>query len=255
MRIFVDSRFGEGPSNDFRFTLVRPVELREGSVGVVDQILISHTFETILPEYNDQLYLAWQDGDYTLAPGPVFVPQGPLECRVLTVAPHNYNINGMAAHLQQVLRVVADDSSLLCMVHGSGNRLLFSQLVGTDKVRDYHLLSHNQLRHSLGKAQDGVWTGLAINHADPQDAGLTLGLMTGFDHLIENQGNSVLVGDIVSMTQYRQLFLHSHFGTTECVGPRDENTIVKSIAVKGNIAMLFWRRTIRTWTLFASRRP
>jgi len=58
MRIFVDSRFGEGPSNDFRFTLARPVELREGSVGVIDQVLMSHTFETIMPGYNDKLYLA-----------------------------------------------------------------------------------------------------------------------------------------------------------------------------------------------------
>ena len=35
------------------------------------------------------------------------------------------------------------------------------------------------------------------------------------------------------MTSYRQLFLHSHFGTTESIGPRGENTIVKSIAVTG----------------------
>ena len=35
------------------------------------------------------------------------------------------------------------------------------------------------------------------------------------------------------MTQYRQLFLHSHFGTTECIGLRGENTIGKSIAVAG----------------------
>jgi len=133
MRIFVDSRFGEGPSNDFRFTLARPVELREGSVGVIDQVLMSHTFETIMEGYNDKLYLAWQAGDYTLAPGPVFVPQGNLECRVLTISPFNYNINSMAAHLQQVLRAAADDTSLLCMVHASGNRLLFSQSVGTEK--------------------------------------------------------------------------------------------------------------------------
>ena len=125
----MDSRFGEGASNDFRYTLARPVELREGSVGVIDQVILSHTFETVMPGYNDKLYLAWQDGDYTLAPGPVFVPQGPLECRVLTISPFNCNINGMAAHLQQVLRAAADDSSRLCMVHGSGKRLLFSQLV------------------------------------------------------------------------------------------------------------------------------
>ena len=136
MRIFVDSRFGEGPSNDFRYTLARPVELREGSVGVIDQVVISHTFETVMPGYNDQLYIAWQDGDYTLAPGPVFVPQGSLTCRVLTVAPHSYNINSMAAHLQQILRAEADDDNILVMTHLSGTRLLFSQSVGTEKIRD-----------------------------------------------------------------------------------------------------------------------
>ena len=67
MRIFIDSRFGEGPSNDFRFTLARPQQLREGSVGVIDQVLLSHTFETVMPGYNDKLYLAWQEGEYTLA--------------------------------------------------------------------------------------------------------------------------------------------------------------------------------------------
>ena len=103
MRIFIDSRFGEGPSNDFMFTLARPQELREGSVGVIDQVLLSHTFETVMPNYNDKLYIAWQDGEYTLAPGPVLVPQGALECRQLTVSPFNYNINSMAAHLQQLL--------------------------------------------------------------------------------------------------------------------------------------------------------
>ena len=131
MRFFVDSRFGEGPSNDFRFTLARSVELREGSVGVIDQVLMSHTFETVMEGYNDKLYLAWQEGDYTLAPGPFFVPQGNLECRALTISPGNYNIHSMAAHLQQVLRAAAEDPNLLCMVHSSGNRLLFSQLVQT----------------------------------------------------------------------------------------------------------------------------
>ena len=109
----------------------------------------------------------------------------------------------------------------------------FSQLVQTDKIRDYFILTHNELRHNLGKGQDGTWTGPVIDHADPQDVGLTLGLMTGLDRKTDNQGNSVLIGDIVSMTQYRQLFLHSHFGTTECIGPRGENTIVKSVAVTG----------------------
>ena len=65
MRIFIDSRFGEGPSNDFRFTLARPLELREGSVGVIAQVLLSHTFETVMEGYNDKLYVAWQDGNRT----------------------------------------------------------------------------------------------------------------------------------------------------------------------------------------------
>ena len=98
MRIFVDNRFGEGPLNYFRFNLARPVELRHGSVGVIDQVLMSHTFETIMEGYNDKLYLAWQAGDYTLAPGPVFVPQGNLECRVLTITPGNYNIYSAWQH-------------------------------------------------------------------------------------------------------------------------------------------------------------
>jgi len=189
MHIFIDCRFGEGLSNDFRFTLARPLELREGSVGVIDQVLLSHTFETVMEGYNDKLYVAWQDGNITLAPGPVFVPQGNLECRVLTITPGNYNIFSMAAHLQQVLRAAADDPYILCMVHSSGNRLLFSQDVGTNKIRDYFILTHNELRHTLGKGS--TWTGLAINRAGPQDAGLTLGLMTGVDRKIENQGNSV----------------------------------------------------------------
>jgi len=233
MRIFIDSRFGEGASNDFRFTLARPVELREGSVGVIDQVIMSHTFETVMPGYNDKLYFAWQEGGYTLAPGPVFTPQGPLECRVLTVSPFNYNINTMAAHLQQLLRAEANDADILVMVHASGNRILFSQSVGTTKIRDYFILTHEELRRGIGKASDGVWNGPPIDRDDPQDAGLTIGLMKGVDRKLENQGNSVLVGDIVSMTSYRQLFLHSHFGSTECVGPRGENTIVKSIAVTG----------------------
>ena len=139
----------------------------------------------------------------------------------------------MAAHLQQVLRAAADDSNLLCMVHASGSRILFSQSVGTTKIRDYFILTHNELRHGLGKGADGVWTSPAINRSDTQDIGLTIGLMTGIDRKIENQGNSQLIGDIVSMTQYCQIFLHSHFGNTESMGPRGEDTIVKSIAVTG----------------------
>ena len=149
------------------------MELREGSVGVIDQALMSHTFETTMEGYNNKLYLAWQEGDYTLAPGPVFVPQGNLECRVLTISPGNYNIHSMAAHLQQALRAAADDPNLLYMVHSSGNRLLFSQLVQTDELRDYFILTHNELRHILGRGQDGTWTGPVIDHADPQDVGLT----------------------------------------------------------------------------------
>jgi len=235
MRIFVDSRFGEGPSNDFRFTLARPVELREGSVGVIDQVILAHTFETVMTGFNDRLYLAWQDGDYTLAPGPVFVPQGPLTCRVLTVAPHSYNINSMASHLQTILRAEADDDNILVMTHLSGTRLLFSQSVGTDKIRDYFILTHEELRHGVGMGADTVWNGPTFDRNDPQDVGLTIGLMKGLNRKLENQGNSILIGDIVSMTCYRQLFLHSHFGTTESIGPRGENTIVKSIAVTGQL--------------------
>ena len=89
-----------------------------------------------------------------------------------------------------------------------------------------------------------MWNGPAFDRNDPQDAGLTIGLMQGLNKKLENQGNSILIGDIVSMTCYRQLFLHSHFGTTESNGPRGENTIVKSIAVTNQLGDVILEKMI-----------
>merc|ERR1712086_15488 len=146
-----------------------------------------------MPDYNDKLYIAWQDGEYTLAPGPVFTPQGPLECRVLTLSPYNYNIHSMAAHLQQLLRVAANDESILVMTHLSGTRLIFSQSVGTEKIRDYYILTHEELRHGVGMGANEVWTGDIFDRNDPQDVGLTVGLMRGTRRKLENQGNGLIV--------------------------------------------------------------
>ena len=59
MRIYIDSRHrSSGTSDsDFSVTLRRPLEFKPDTVGVVEQVILSNTFESIVAGVNDKLYV------------------------------------------------------------------------------------------------------------------------------------------------------------------------------------------------------
>ena len=53
MRIYIDSRFRtSGTDSDFTVSLARPLELPVNSVGIVEQVLLSNTFESVIAVVN-----------------------------------------------------------------------------------------------------------------------------------------------------------------------------------------------------------
>ncbi len=58
-RIYIDSRFRlpGGTDSDFRYALKTPIEIPRGTIGWIDGVVISHSFNTVIQGHNDRLFV------------------------------------------------------------------------------------------------------------------------------------------------------------------------------------------------------
>ena len=112
MRIYIDSRFRtSGTDSDFTISLPRPVELPPNSVGIVEQVVFSNTFESIIAGRNDKLYVRES-------------VSGVLTDRVLTLAGGTYTPSSLATVVATALNTL--NGTYTCTVASTQNKLIIT---------------------------------------------------------------------------------------------------------------------------------
>ena len=113
MRIYIDSRHRVpgGTDSDFSTLLRRPIELPPNSVGVIEQCLLSNTFESIIAGVNDKLYVRESIS-------------GVLTDKALTLPAGSYVPSSLATVVAAALNTLA--GTYTCTVSSTGNKLIIS---------------------------------------------------------------------------------------------------------------------------------
>ena len=215
MRFYIDSRHRSSGSSDsdFSVTLSKPQEFKPDTVGVVEQVILSNTFETITTGVNDKLYVRES-------------VSGVLTDTVLVIQAGSYTPASIASTVSVLLNSL--NGTYTCTVASTGNKLI---ITNTYTFPDHaEILTREQL---VNQSLNPPWTGTGVNtlnYKDTADACAVIGLMSGTGGVYSTQ---MLLTKFVSLQPYRVLYLHSHFASSDSLGPLGQTTIIRCIPVTG----------------------
>ena len=231
-RIYIDSEFRDsGTNQNFQYSLKRPFEVEPNSLGFVSDVCIPNVFESIIPNYNDRLYVRTYQDDW----------MGTLAQQDYTVqlTRGQYDITTIATELQTKLN--ATQANLGITVTAQGARLQFATtLVYPQRIE---LLTKEVLQ--MKSVPGDPWNGnAAIDFERPNDACNTCGINEGTSSGAAAQSASVLDvamfhsgadyrGSVVQLVPYKLLFLHSNIGDGLSYGAQGESSIVRRIPIVG----------------------
>jgi len=219
-RIYIDSRFRlpGGTDSNFRYALKTPIEIPRGTMGWIDGVVISHSFNSVIQGHNDTLFVREVQG-------------ASYEDRVLTIPAGNYNGYTLAATIETLLNLGTTLPHVWTVTFDSGT-LTFANTSPGASGGGYILP-----REIIESANlQPVW-GYTMSPKPPP-----LSLEADASRLIGNLASpAIAVHSLQSFTTewidllpYHQLFLHSHVGAPTSQGPRGENTIARRIVVTGS---------------------
>ena len=221
-RIYIDSRFRlpGGTDSDFRYALKTPIELPRGTVGWIDGVVISHSFNSVIQGHNDRLFIREVNGVS-------------IHDRVVTIPAGDYNGFSLAETLEALLNLGTTLPHLWTVVFESG-MLTFGNATPAASGGGY-VIPREMVETGLGP-QLSYW-GHAMSPAPPPlslagDASRLIGNLLG-PAIAVNSSQSHTT-EWIDLLPYHQLFLHSHIGAPTSQGPRGENTIARRIVVSGN---------------------
>ena len=88
-RIYIDSRYrlAGGTDSNFRYALKTPIEVPRGTMGWIDGVVISHSFNSVIAGHSDMLYVREVQG-------------ASYEDRALTIPAGDYNGFTLATAIQ-----------------------------------------------------------------------------------------------------------------------------------------------------------
>jgi len=227
MRIYITSR-NRTPSSaspsDFQFALERPVELPEGATGSIDSFTCSNTWEAVQKDVNQYIYF-----DYShLIPGTL----PPLK-----LAPGDLASAGdLAAKLTTGLAAAAPNEPPV-FVTAVGNRLIF-ECPGLAPGESFTVISRKSLIAGV------LWPLVTRPAGGWGDACALVGAMTKdiqcihplqAQHLTASTVNDLRTSQMVNLSPYQTLYLHSHIGDNDSYGPNGESTVIASIIVGNTV--------------------
>ena len=219
-RIYIDSRFRlpGGTDSDFRYALKTPIEIPRGTIGWIDGVVISHSFNTVIQGHNDRLFVREVYG-------------ASYHDRALTIPAGDYNGYSLASTIEALLNIGTSLPQVWTVTFESG-MLTFGNTTPAASGGGYVL--PREIVESPNFQP--VWGHMTTPAPHP------LSLDGDASRLIGNlMAPAIVVNSVQSFTTewidllpYHQLFLHSHIGAPTSQGPRGENTIARRIVVTGN---------------------
>jgi hypothetical protein len=225
MRTYIASR-NRTPSSaspsGFQFALERPLELPEGARGTIDSFTCSNVWEAVLAGVNQTLYF-----QYNYLPANTLFP--------LVLEPGDISsVAALAAKLTTGLAAAAPFEPPVT-VTVSGNRLVFA-CPGLGVGQRFTVVSRQTLNSGLSAytRPAGGWG----------DASALVGAMTKDIQCINSadagsltaaQINNLRTSQMVNLSPYQTLYLHSHIGDNDSYGPNGESTVIASIVVANTV--------------------
>ena len=205
-----------GSDSDFRYALKTPTEVPRGTMGWIDGVVLSHSFNSVIAGRNDTLYVREVNGASYLD-------------RALTIPPGDYNGYTLASEILTLLNTGSVLSNPWAVVFASGC-LEFSSNTPAASGGGY-ILPRTQVEQFTMTPAWG-WTSSPPALSTEADACRLIGNLTGPLYAVNDAGG--FRTDIIDLLPYHVLYLHSHIGAPTSQGPRGENTIVRRIVVTGS---------------------
>ena len=219
-RIYIDSRYRlpGGTDSDFHYALKTPIEVPRGTMGWIDGVVISHSFNTVIQGHNDTLFVREVLGVS-------------YEDRALTIPAGDYNGYTLATTIETILNIGSSLPQVWTVTFDSGT-LTFANTTPAASGGGYILP-----REVIEAANmQPVW-GYTTTPAPPPlsldaDASRLIGNLTSPAFAVNSSQS--FNSEWIDLLPYHQLFLHSHIGAPTSQGPRGENTIARRIVVTGS---------------------
>ena len=222
MRIYITSR-NRTPSSaspsDFHCALERPIELPEGARGTIDSFTCSNVWEAVLPGVNQNVYYQYN-----------YMSQQTLELEPGDLI----NVGALAAKLTTAIQFESPLEPALT-VTAVGNRLLF-ECPGLGVGQRFTLVSRQTLNSGLSpytRPAGGWGDACALVGAMTKDIKIIHAADAG--SLTPAQVIDLRTSQMVNLSPYQTLYLHSHIGDNDSYGPNGESTVIASIIVGNTV--------------------
>ena len=216
-RIYIDSRYrlAGGTDSNFRYALKTPIEVPRGTMGWIDGVVISHSFNSVIAGHNDTLYVREMYGATVKDHG-------------LIIRAGDYNGHTLATEIQTLINGVTILPYLWSVAFDSGALIFNNPTVATSGAG--YILPRSQVENFTMTPAWG-WTSSPPPLSTAADACRLIGNLSG--SAIAVNSAAAFTTDFIDLLPYHILYLHSHIGAPTSQGPRGENTIVRRIVVTG----------------------
>ena len=230
-RLYIDSLYRtSGTTSDFVFNLVRPFSIEPESVGFIADVSFANCFETIIPDYNNKLYIRTRT-----------TPSGTPTDKVVYMTAGKYDITGIAAELQGKLLTVTGDNSIT-VTAGSATTTTTTTVPTRLHITHTNANLYMEIitKETLGMGfMTPAWSGTgadALNYANPQDANHVIG-----NNFLQSPVTTglTLITSVVDMTPFKTLFLESNLNS-QAYGPLGQSNYVRKLNVTGTVGDLVY---------------
>ena len=217
-RIYIDSRYrlAGGTDSHFRYALKTPIEVPRGTMGWIDGVVISHSFNSVIKGHNDTLYVREVHGASYVD-------------RALVITPGDYNGFTLATAIQALLNSGSTLPNVWSVSFDSGT-LIFSNQTPAASGGGY-IIPRSQVEDFTMTPAWGYSSSTTEPLSTAADACRLIGNLSTPIYAINAAGS--FQTDFIDLLPYHILYLHSHIGAPTSQGPRGENTIVRRIVVTG----------------------
>ena len=225
MRIYITSRnrtISSASPSDFQFALERPIELPEGARGTIDSFTCSNTWEAVQKGVNQILYFEYSHLFLGTLPPLVLEPGDLTSAADLAIK----LTTGLAA---------AAPSEPPVYVTASGNRLIFD-CPGLGAGQSFTVLSRQTLNSGLsGHTRPAGGWGDCCGLVGAMTKDIQCIHPLHAQGLTASQVNDLRTSQMVNLSPYQTLYLHSHIGDNDSYGPEGSSTVIASITTGNTV--------------------
>ncbi len=229
-KIYIDSKFRSTDSvssSDFKYELPETMSFNENTVFYLDDICIPHSWDTVIQNTNDKLYLKV----YRQVTG-----QADVEYNfIATISPGNYIGPELATEIQEQINTIAQPAAanlFTCAYIPKTNKISITVRTSTDPnvIYGFRVLTQPELRTI-------DWNGPAFDRNKPNDINEIISNLDNFS--VRNFHVTPFFSGSLYLQPFNNIYIHTtNLGNYNSIGCQNERTIAKKVPVssdRGNV--------------------